>query len=236
MIRSVLKVTLVTIFLCLLNCVAKAQIGFNYDQWDIGVAGAYNSVKSDAAPSTGTASVNFSLNFNQTPYLNYIFEVQAGKLEGGIGNADTTTGRQFSNSFTAFVFRIQIQAGEIMDYSESPFKNALKNFYVSPGLGYLVNNVKTNSYSLTSTNGYVLGHAYSTEIFLPLRIGYEFKLFNSFKEPSVKIDLGYEYNYIFGDGLDGFSLGKGNNAYSQFTLGVKFAIGSKTSYRKQIYY
>jgi hypothetical protein len=72
---------------------------------------------------------------------------------------------------------------------------------------------------------------------VPIRIGYEIKLFNRYSQPSAKIDIGYNYNYVFGDNLDGFTTGAKKDVYTQFTIGVKFAIGAAlTSYRKQITY
>lgn len=236
MMKSILRVALVTLSISLLSYAAKAQIGYNYDQWDLGVAGGYNTVYGDAETQTYAPSIHFNLNYNQTPFLNYVFEVQTGQLKGGNEFKDTT-GRQFSNSFTMFAFRVQIQGGEIFDYSQSTFYNALKNLYIAPGIGYIVNNLKTNRYSLKIPDFYTPGEDHSTEIVLPLRIGYEFKLFNSMGEPSVKIDLGYQYNIVFGDELDGFKTGRTNyDIYTQYTLGIKFAIGGGTSYRKQIYY
>jgi hypothetical protein len=69
-----------------------------------------------------------------------------------------------------------------------------------------------------------------------LRIGYELKIFNKNQRPDFKIDVGYQFNYIFGDELDGFKAGKYNDIYSQFTIGVKISVGGVTSYRKQINY
>jgi len=39
-----------------------------------------------------------------------------------------------------------------------------------------------------------------------------------------------------GDELDGFEAGKSNDKYSEIVVGVKFALGSVTSYRKQLFY
>jgi len=229
-----LKALVLTAIICFTSLVSKAQIGYNYSQFDAGVAGAVNQVYGDAQSITKTASVRFSLNYNQTPFLNYILEAEGGKLEGG--KLSDPTSRVFSNSFTAFTFRLQVQAGELMDYSDSPFKNGLKNIYISSGIGYVVNHLTTNRLSLNISNYYTPGEDNSNEIFIPVRIGYEFKFYNQFDEPSVKIDLAYQYNFVMGDELDGFNAGKANDQFSQICLGVKFAIGSKTSYRKQITY
>jgi hypothetical protein len=225
-------------FTVLISCIAfvsKAQLGYDYAQYDIGVAGAINKVYGDAQTITSTPSIHFNFNYNQTPFINYIIEVEAGKLEGGNALKDTT-GRQFSNSFTTASFRVQVQAGEILDYSNSPFNNVLKNFYLSSGIGMDVNNVTTNRYSYKIANFYTPGENHSQEIYIPVRLGYEFKLFNKYNQPSVKIDLAYQQNYVMGDELDGFKAGKNNDVYTEIVLGVKFSLGGITSYRKQITY
>jgi len=100
----------------------------------------------------------------------------------------------------------------------------------------VVNHVTTNRYSVLIPEFYTPGEDNSNEILIPARIGYEFKVYNKYNEPSFKIDLAYQYNFILGDELDGFKAGKANDAYTQISLGIKFAIGGTTSYRKQIYY
>ncbi|MDB5011520.1 MAG: hypothetical protein JWQ06_2309, partial [Mucilaginibacter sp.] len=96
---------------------------------------------------------------------------------------------------------------------------------------------KVNRNSILLPGFYTPGMNNSNEILIPARIGYEFKVFNEYNESNFKIDIGYQYNFILGDGLDGYTVGNKNDGYSQFTLGIKFAIGSAiTSYRKQIFY
>jgi hypothetical protein len=221
--------------ICCAAFVSKAQLGFNYAQYDIGFGGAINQVYGDAETIKKTPSVHFNFNYNQTPYVNYILEAEAGRLEGGNEYKDMS-GRQFSNSFTAGIFRAQVQAGELIDYSQSAFANAFKNFYLSSGIGFVVNSVSTNRYSYRLADFYTPGLDHSTELFIPARIGYEFKIFNDLGEPSVKIDLAYQYNSVLGDNLDGFDTGHSKDFYSEIVLGVKFAIGGVTSYRKQIPY
>ena len=225
-------------FTILISCIAfisKAQLGYDYAQYDIGVAGAINSVYGDAQTIKSTPSIHFNFNYNQTPFLNYILEVEAGKLQGGDAYT-TSTGRQFSNSFTTAAFRVQVQAGEILDYSNSPFANFLKNIYVSPGIGMIVNDLTTNRFSYKIADFYTPGEDHSQEIYIPLRLGYEIKLFNKMNQPSVKFDIAYQENLVMGDELDGFKAGKANDIYTEIVVGVKFALGSITSYRKQITY
>jgi hypothetical protein len=232
-----LKTALLLFAVCLISVGAKAQIGYDYSVYDIGFAGGINRVYGDAETFTNTPSVHLNFNYNIGPFINYVFEIQAGQLKGG-DSLHTVSGRQFANSFTSIMLRCQVQAGEVIDYSQSKFNNALKNLYLSTGVGFVVNHLTmANRYSIQIPGYYTPGTNNSNEILIPARIGYEFKLFNQYNQPSVKIDLGYQYNFIMGDLLDGYQVGGKNDAYSQFTLGVKFAIGTEiTSYRKQIPY
>ncbi|AYL94008.1 hypothetical protein [Mucilaginibacter celer] len=236
MIKYILKTSIIILF-CSVSFFAKAQVGFDYAQYDVGFAAGINQGSStDVQTIKSTPSISLNFNYNQTPFVNYIFEAQIGRLKGGGPN--TSTERQFENHFSAYSFRIQLQAGEIIDYSQSAFANGLKNFYVSSGLGYINNNVvvRTDDKPMSDVGLYLPGEKKNEEIFIPLRIGYEFKLFNSYSQPGVKIDIGYQYNFIMGDQLDAYIAGTHNDAYSMFTVGFKFAIGGVTSYRKQIHY
>ncbi|MGN6181024.1 MAG: hypothetical protein ACTHNW_17715, partial [Mucilaginibacter sp.] len=160
-----------TIIITSFAFISKAQLGYNYAQYDIGFGGAINKTYGDAQSVKSTPSIHFNFNYNVTPYINYILEVEAGRLEGGNELKDTT-GRQFSNSFTAAAFRVQVQAGEIMDYSNSPLANALKNVYLSSGIGMVINNLTTNRYSYKIPGYYTPGEDHSNEIYIPVRLGY----------------------------------------------------------------
>jgi hypothetical protein len=236
MIKSILKISII-ILLCSVSFLAKAQVGFDYAQYDVGFAAGINQASSaDVQTLKTTPSINLNFTYNQSPYVNYIFNVEVGRLKGGSPN--TTTQRQFENHFSAYTFRVQVQAGELIDYSQSAIANAFKNLYLSSGLGYINNNVvfRTDDALLLANDQVLPFEPKTNEIFIPVRLGYEFKIFNSYNQPAVKIDLGYQYNFIMGDNLDGYVAGAHNDAYSQITLGFKFAIGGVTSYRKQIHY
>jgi hypothetical protein len=168
MIKSIAKTTILIAVMCFITLVSRAQSGDNYAQFDVGAAGAYNSVKSDVQTAKSTISPIITFNYNQTPFINYLLEVQAGKLEGGDSTKDAL-GRQFTNSYTAVYFRIQLQMGEIIDYSTSPAANAFKNFYISSGVGYLINHITNiNRTSLSTPIVYTPGLLNSTEILVNL--------------------------------------------------------------------
>ncbi len=237
MIKLFTKTALLTLLVCCTAFIAKAQLGYNYSQYDVGTSLSLNSVTGDVTPQKTMAAVNFNFTYNVTPYTNFVFEAQMGKLRGG-DSVNTASGRYFNNDFYAFTFRGQIQFGEFLDYSRSPFMNAAKNFYVSTGIGMIRNHItQISRFSNTIPSVYTPGEDASHEPFIPLRIGYEFKIYNQYMQPSVKIDLGYEANFVFGDEVDGFAAGSHSDIYTQISVGVKFAIGSNVvSYRKQIPY
>jgi hypothetical protein len=236
MIKLISKTTILTLIVCCTTLIAKAQVGYDYSQYDLGVAAGLDQVTGNAQTKTTTQSIHFNFNYNFTPFTNFVFEVQLGRLRGG-DSVTTSTGRYFNNDFSAYIFRGQLQLGEIFDYSNSAFKNAIKNLYVSAGAGFIVNHITQNSRISMKTGAFTGGLNSSNEPFIPLRIGYEFKIFNKYQQPATKVDLGYEYNLTFGDGLDGFAASDRREVYTQFTVGIKFAIGGGIiSYRKQVHY
>jgi hypothetical protein len=231
-----IKKCFLLLIICLAAATAKAQIGYDYAQYDLGIGGDINKVYGDAQTITSTKSVHFNFNYNVSPFVNYVVELQTGDLKGGDA-LTTSTGRQFTNQFTSVMFRGQLQAGELIDYTQSKMANAFKNFYVSSGIGFVVNHITSiNRTSVIDPTFYTAGEDNSNQLLIPLRFGYEFKVFNSYTQPSFKVDLGYQYNFIMGDGLDGFTIGSKHDSYSQVSIGIKFAVGGITSYRKQIVY
>lgn len=223
--------SLIVVFAAALG--AKAQIGYNYSQYDFGVGSSYTKTKTDFAKSTGRYSFNANFTYNQTPFVNFIAELQVGSMNGydlsKVVGDDSFASVGFNNNYTSVAFRAQLQMGEILDYSHSQFKNFFKNLYISSGVGVVYSNYKPfPSDDDTELKG--------SDIFIPIRLGYELKFFNAYSEPTVKLDLGYQYNYVFSDNFDGVSFGKGSDSFTQFVVGLKFALGGSTSYKKQIDY
>jgi hypothetical protein len=231
--------------------VVKAQAGYNYKEFaiglDIGYARGYTNI--NRQDNNITESINFT--YNYSPYIPITAELQFGKLSGGglTPNLDPY-GRMYVNKYEAFVVHGDFQLGEVIDYSESNVLNVLKNFYFGSGAGIVFNSntvQRTNVYDGTGglpnygTRDYIFpGKDNSINITVPLRFGYEFKIYNDYEEPYMAIDIGYVHNMVFGEGLDGYDDPSGkfkNNAtnqYRQFTIGVKFSFGNVTSFNKLI--
>ena len=229
LIYQLLKKFILALIVCVSAFGAKAQVGYNYSQYDFGLSGATNRAMTDFANSRTSYSAFGHFTYNYTPYLNYIAEIQVGSIKGDSLKIFPGTAYSYNNSFTTVSFRAQLQMGELFDYSQGQFANAFKNLYLSAGVGVIYTNLKIYDGGIESVE------AKGSNIYMPLKVGYEFKFFNSYSEPVVKLDIGYQYNYIFSDNLDGITYGK-QDAFSQIVVGLKFGIGGTTSYRKSLSY
>jgi hypothetical protein len=235
MVKLIARATFLTLIICFSVIVSKAQIGAEFALFDVGASAGINQFYGDVSTTKSSQAFSFNINFNQTPFVNYILEGQFGKLSGGTPN--DYSGREFSTDYQYYAFRVQFQLGEVIDYSQSDFANSMKNLYAGAGVGFIYGKVTSISrYSPHFPGYYVPGDDKSNQTFLPLRVGYEFKIFNQYLQPSIKIDIGYQYSYIFGDEIDGYRTGNYNDSFSQFTIGIKFAVGVIGSYRKEINY
>ena len=233
MVKLITKATLLALIICFSVLESKAQVGAEFAQLDIGVSAGINQFYGDVSTKKSTQGYSFNIDYNQTPFVNYILEAQFGKLAGG--SVNDQLGRQFSTNYQYYAFRAQLQLGEIIDYSQNDLANSMKNLYLGAGVGFIYGKVTSiNRYS--NTGFYTPGDDKSNQTFLPLRIGYEFKIFNQYLQPDIKVDIGYQYNYIFGDEIDGYRSGHLNDSFSQFTVGIKFSVGVINSYRKEINY
>ncbi len=127
-----LKKIIFTLVVCIASFNARAQVGYNYSQYDFGVGGGYNKTKTDFAKSTGKYSFYANFTYNQTPFVNFIAELNVGSLNGSdLTKVIPETAYSFTSDFTTIGFRAQLQMDEIMDYSHSQCSNFVKNIYIS---------------------------------------------------------------------------------------------------------
>ncbi|MDN5287530.1 MAG: outer membrane protein beta-barrel protein [Mucilaginibacter sp.] len=227
---------------------AKAQGGYNYSQFGVGVGVGYGRAFADTKRQDYHPAFNINFVYNYGPFIPVALEFQFGTLSGGGRTIDKDPyGRIYKNNYKALILHADLQAGDIMDYSNSNFLNMLKNFYIGTGIGAINNKMadiqRTNLYPQNGPIGTTIGFEgkdKSTNLLIPLRFGYEFKIFDSYDEPSYTITIGYQHNITFGEGLDGYNDNPDkfkNNApdqYAQLTIGFKFSFGNSVSYTKQI--
>jgi hypothetical protein len=232
----------------LASVMAKAQGGYNYYEFGVGGGVGYGRAYADTKTQNYHPIYNLNVVYNYGPFLPIGLEFQFGSLSGGGRTVDKDQfGRIYKNNYKALILHADLQMGDIIDYSDNSFLNAVKNFYLGTGFGAVDNHMtdiqRTNLYpqngDIGSTNGFQ-GKDNGINLVIPLRIGYEFKIFDSYDQPAYGIILGYEHNYTFGEGLDGYNdppqIFKNNapDQYAHFTLGFRYNFGNTASYNKPI--
>lgn len=218
---------------------ANAQTGY-YQPFSVGVGYGATIAFAGEQTLTSSNSTEFNLNYQFTPFVAVSIEGQYGNLSGGNATEDTF-GKQFLNNYTAVILHADLQLGELMDYSHSRFLNGLKNIYGGIGVGMLSNKIASINTVNPATPGTPLTYiAKSSNILIPLRVGYEFKIFSRYDEPQFRFDINYSLNTAFGNGLDGytnkFSKAYPIKFYNYLSVGVKYSFGPVRPYRKLIYY
>ena len=172
MTKLTVRTALLTLLTCLTSLISKAQIGYDYGRYDVGFSVGSNQFYGDVVTAKSTKGVSFNFNYNQGPFVNYIFEMQFGKLAGGDAVNDPS-GRQFAADYQYYALRLQLQAGEVIDYSRGGLANALKNLYAGAGLGIIYSNITSiNRYSVQYPGYYTPGLDKASQVFIPFRIGY----------------------------------------------------------------
>jgi hypothetical protein len=174
-------------------------------------------------------------------------EVQVGSLSGGgLSPKQDPYGRQYSNNYKAVIFHGDFQLGAGIDYDDNWFLRIVKDFYIGTGFGFISNTNVVQRYSIYAPPypdpGYYKfpGHDSSLDLMVPLRAGYEFKIYDSYNQPAYAVDISYIHNIAFGEGLDGYddpsSKFKNNSLdqYRQINITFKYYFGNVTSYNKLI--
>jgi len=219
----------------------KAQSGYNYYEFGIGADASYERGYTNITQQNNHIGFNGNLIYNYSPYLPIEAELQTGQLSGG-GPAPSQDpfGRQYVNNYKAALLHADVQLGATIDYSGSWILNIIKNFYAGTGIGLIDNNNTVQRTSIYEPSYVFPGKDHSIDFMVPLRFGYEFKIWDSYDQPSMAIDLGYVHNLVFGEGLDGYddpeSKFKNNatNQYRQITIGFKYFFGTTVAYNKLI--
>ncbi|WP_299512577.1 hypothetical protein [Mucilaginibacter sp.] len=235
------------LFLIIISALSlKAQDSYNFSKYGLGFFASYNKPYADLKEANRGKTYNITGYYNLSPYMPIGLEFQTGELSGGSIITDANR-RQYDNKYKAFILHGDLGLGEVLDYEGDFFMKIVKDFYVGTGVGLISNNMafiqRTN---LDPNDGYPIGtytfpgKNSSLNLLVPIRFGYEFKIYNGYDEPFIGINIGYIHNLTWGEGLDGYidppSHFKNNSQdqYSQIVVGIKFNFGAASSYTKQI--
>lgn len=226
------------IFTCF---VVRAQGGYNYNSFGFGIGGGIVHPLADLKQAYNDKAFNANFTYYYNPYVPVVLEFQVGKLSGG-GNSVTEDKdtRRYENTYKALMLHVDYQLGDAIDYYRSDFLNIIKNFYGGIGVGAMFNTVDANRFSRLDPTYSFPGSNKSVNVIIPLRFGYEFKIYDYYGVPKFGIDIGYQHYVTFGEGLDGYddptSRFKNNapDQYRHITIGLKYNFGTEHAYDKSI--
>jgi hypothetical protein len=227
---------------------SKAQFDENYSKYAVGagvsyIKGATNINRQD---SHFAENINFTY-YMLSPYIPFTFEIQKGLLSGGGLTVDLDkSGRQYSNNYLAAIVHGDFQLGYLLNVGSGsdPSLDIWKGLYAGTGIGLINDNDQVQRTNVIAANGPITGpDVYrfpgvdnSVNLMVPLRIGYEFKIKNSFGTPFIRLIFSYETNLVFGQGLDGYndpaSKFKHNfvSQYRQISFGIKYDFGGSSNF------
>lgn len=233
------------LFILILSAfIAKAQGDYNFMPW--GVGGDVSLIRgyTNVAKQNNTLSVSAFFTYYPSPYAPVTFEIQRGRLWGGSRVTDRYK-REYENNYTAILVHADLQLGQVVDYDGNDFMNVLKNAYLGLGGGFVKDNVQTQRYNLVQ-DGYPIGtyrfpgSDNSTNPDVNFRIGYEFKFYNEYDEPCLRVHIEYAHHVVFGEGLDGYNdpiqhfHNNYPDQYRQITIGIVHNFGLIRAFTKRI--
>lgn len=224
------------LFLVLIQAAVARSQSYNYGSYGIGVNVSSLYPYADLAQANLTKGYSIAGYYNYSLYLPLGLEFQTGELSGG-GVLTDFHGREYKNKYTAIIARGDLFLGQLAPYGYDGAIRYFKDFYIGTGIGVISNNLVFIQRVQKGT-GYVFpGKDKSLNLMVPIRLGYELKINNSYGEPVVGINLGYVLNVTWGEGLDGYgdsSKEFKNNSpdlYRQIVVGVKVNFGpTKSNY------
>jgi hypothetical protein len=226
----------------------RAQENLNFAKYGIGFSASLSRPYADTKKADQTQSYAITANYFYTPYVPIGLEFQLGTLSGGGRTANLDAyGRIYKNDYKAILLHMDVQLGELISYRRSGILDILKNFYAGSGVGVISNSMtdiqRTNlilqNGAIGATHG-LEGEDNSLNLVIPIRFGYEFKIYNIYGQPNIRLDIGYQHNVTFSEGLDGYNdsqLKFKNNAYDQYgqiTIGLKLNFAGQDTYDKEI--
>ncbi len=219
---------------------------YNYGRYGIGINLSQNRPYADLKQANDGKSYNITGYYNLTPYIPLGLELQTGDLSGGNIVTDQHK-RQYKNNYMAIIAHGDFSLGEVIDYDNNFFMHMIKDIYLGTGVGLISNKMtfiqRTNLIPsvVYPVGTYTFpGKDKSMELMVPIRFGIDLKIYNSYSEPFMSVNIGYIHSITWGEGMDGYTdpaSGFKNNSpdqYRQIVVGVKFNFGTSEPYTKSI--
>jgi hypothetical protein len=180
---ALLKKNFLLFVLIFSSIIVKAQGDYNFMPMGIGAGAGIIRGYTNVAKQNNKIAANINFTYYVSPYLPITLELQKGTLSGGSIQTDIYK-RQYSNSYLGLYLHADLQLGQVIDYYYSGINEILKNVYFGSGVGFVHDNVDNQRTNLNTNTGYAVGtYTFpgtdnSTDIAIPIRAGYEFKIYN----------------------------------------------------------
>lgn len=242
---GLLKKNFLLFVLVFSSIIVKAQGDYNFMPMGIGVGAGIIRGYTNVAKQNNTLDANINFTYYVSPYLPITLELQKGRLNGGSAEIDLYA-RQFRNNYMGLLVHGDLQLGQVIDYYYSGINEILKNVYFGSGVGFIDDNVQNQRTNLNTNTGYAVGtytfpgSDHSINIAIPIRMGYEFKIYNEYDEPYLRIDIQYTHTVVFGEGLDGYNdppshfKNQNPDQYREIGFTVKYDFGRIRAFTKRI--
>lgn len=193
-----------------------------------GGAGATMPFSDITKPSIALGFVG-NLDYHFTPFITAGLEVQKGTLKAGPDDHE----RYFTNSYLAYSANVKVRAGEFTDFYYSSFLNYTKGFYLGTGFG-MINNSVTNLKEKSTGHQFSLADDKPNYV-LPINVGIDFYFPDGWGDIRYILNINYQANWTFGEGLDGYddtktirkNVGSAPDIYNFLSVGFKYTFGPK---------
>lgn len=232
-----MKPIYISLFIGLISLKATAQT--NFYKLSLGAGAGITQSFADLQKHDFGLAAYGTADFFFTPFLSIGGELQMGEVNGGDVNTDPHE-RQFINSYKAASINGKLYLGAVADYHGNSFVNAIKWLYVGSGAGIIHNSV--NRVKIQPSTGYSFpGKSVSNELLVPLNLGINFYFSDYAARPRFGINLNFQSNITFGEGLDGYddtvrSRENGNpDIYNFLSVGIRYNFGLVGLSNKSLY-
>lgn len=208
----------------------QASAQSNFYKLSVGAGGGFTVGYGDLRSQSMSPAVVGNAEFYFTPYVSAGVEGQLGRIKSG----DTTAGyAHYNNKYKAASVYARLAAGAFMNHTYRPttLKKLVRGVYVGTGIGLLRNNI-TDRYPAINVNPRVdQGKRASWDAFIPLNVGINYGISEKNGYERFVINLNYQGNLTFGEGMDGFDQNPlfvqntSRDIYTFTSIGIKYKFG-----------
>jgi len=236
-----LRATYITFLFVFIGSFSFAQS--NYFKMSYGFGGGMNKSYTDVYEGDYGKIVYDVFDYHITPFLTIGLEGQYGRIKGGIAVKDPS-GRWFVNKYTALTANLKLMLGELVNYRQGGLLYNMRGIYVGFGLGAINNNISNIARYPPQASGSDRqpygGEDKSTNLLLPINLGFNYYIKDSYGYMRYVINVNAQSNFTFGEGLDGYNESRlsANNTYpdmyNSITVGFRYMFGNVRSYHKTL--